>query len=143
MAVPSAVNITAIRIMNTSPPPTAARLSGRKPTMTHATATISPCITDVVAPPSVRPIMIVTRGTGAHRVGAGRRFRADRRAGQREERLLERVGPGLRLELGGRALGDDLAVIDDRDALRDALRFFHVVRRQENGDALALVQRLH
>jgi hypothetical protein len=27
--------------------------------------TINPCITDVVAPPSVRPIMMVTRGTGA------------------------------------------------------------------------------
>ena len=53
---------------------------------------------------------------------------------------LQRIGPGLRLQLVGRALRDDGPVVDDRDALRHAIRFVHVVRREEHRHLLRLVQ---
>ena len=42
----------------------------------------------------------------------------------------------------GRALRDDAAVVDDRDAVRHAVGFVHVVRGQEDGHAFGLVQML-
>ena len=47
---------------------------------------------------------------------------------------------GLLLQLLRRALRDDPAVVDDPDALRDAVRFVHVVRGEEHGDALGLIE---
>ena len=61
-------------------------------------------------------------------------------AGERQERLLQRLGAGLLLELVGRALRDDLAVIDDGDAVGDALGFLHVMRGEEDGDLLLFVE---
>src|SRR6266581_1700728 len=47
---------------------TARTLTGRKPAMRVTTKISVPCNTATVAPPSVRPIMIARRGTGATRV---------------------------------------------------------------------------
>ena len=63
--MPSAANSTAIITMNPSAMGTAKKLAGRKPASRHTTVTSRPCITATVAPPSVRPIMISMRGTGA------------------------------------------------------------------------------
>ena len=42
----------------------------------------------------------------------------------------------LRLEGGRGALGDDVTVVDDPDPGRQRIRFFEVLRRQEDGDAV-------
>ena len=42
----------------------------------------------------------------------------------------------LGLQLRGRALGDDLAVVDDPDPVGEHVRLLEVLRRQEDGDAL-------
>ena len=44
----------------------------------------------------------------------------------------------LRLELLWRALGDDVPVVDDPDAVREDVRLLQVLRRQEDGDAFLL-----
>ena len=41
-----------------------------------------------------------------------------------------------------RSLRHDPAVIDDRDPVRDAVRFVHVVRREKDGHAFGFVQML-
>ncbi len=79
---------------------------------------------------------------GAHHVHRRRGFLADRRAGEREERVLQRRRAGSRLELGGGADRDDAAVIDHGDAMRHAVGLVHVVRGEEHGDALGLVEPL-
>ena len=45
------------------------------------------------------------------------------------------VAGDLPLQLVGRAEGDDLAVVDDRDAVAERVRLLEVVRRQEHGRA--------
>ena len=64
MAVPKAVNTSAIENMNRSPQRTAA-MSGRKPIATVMRSTITPWMVAVVAPPKVRPNMMAMRETGA------------------------------------------------------------------------------
>ena len=54
--------------------------------------------------------------------------------------MLERVRLCLCLEFRRRSLGDDSAVVDDRDPVRDAIGFIHVMRREEDRDPLGLVQ---
>src|SRR5437588_12516691 len=76
----------------------------------------------------------------AHLVGGGGALVPDRRAGERQERRLQRMGAGLCLELCGRARGDDAPVVDHRDAIRHTVGFVHVVRREEHGDALGLIE---
>ena len=59
------------------------------------------------------------------------------------------VGPGNRvhartadlgLQRGGRPLGDDLALVDDPDPVREDVRLLEVLRRQEDGDAFLPAQ---
>ena len=47
---------------------TASTLTGRNPAIRVTTKISAPCSTGTVAPPSVRPIMIAKRGTGATKV---------------------------------------------------------------------------
>ncbi len=49
---------------------------------------------------------------------------------------LEARSADLRLERGGRALGDDVPVVDDPDTVGEHVRLLEVLRRQEDGDAL-------
>ena len=65
IAVASAEKITAISAITRNASGTARRLSGRNPAMRVTTKISVPCSTATVAPPSVRPIMIRRRGTGA------------------------------------------------------------------------------
>ena len=44
--------------------------------------------------------------------------------------------PDLGLERGRRALGDDVAVVDDPDPVREHVRLLEVLRGQEDGDAV-------
>ena len=60
--------------------------------------------------PHIRPMSRIGRLVGL--------FFADRVAGQGQKRLLQGLRPVCCFEFGRRALGDDLAVIDDGDALR-------------------------
>src|SRR6185436_17053890 len=56
-----------------------------------------------------------------------------------ERRLAGELDDVRRLELrdqfGRRAESDEMAVIDDRDAVAEALRLFHVVRREQHRTA--------
>src|SRR2546423_10435313 len=61
----------------------------------------------------------------AHLVGGGGALVPDRRAGQRQERRLQRIGAGLCLELRGRARGDDAPVIVYRHEIRPTPRYVH------------------
>ena len=54
-----------------------------------------------------------------------------------EQPDVERAGADRRLQLGGRALGDHLAVIDHRDALRQLVGLVEVLRAEEDRRALA------
>jgi hypothetical protein len=65
-------------------------------------------------------------------------------AGQRHEHVLEgavtddHLGCGQRPDqIGRHALRDDTSVIDDRDTVAQELGFVHVVRRQQDGAAVA------
>ena len=49
---------------------------------------------------------------------------------------LDRRPTHGRLELGGRALGDDVAVVDDPDAVGEDVGLLEVLRREEDGHAL-------
>src|ERR1700692_194906 len=64
----------------------------------------------------------------------------------REARLTRELDDVARIELGDqigrRAEGDELAMIDDRHAVAEPLRFFHVMRRQEDCSSL-LPEALH
>src|ERR1041384_4379347 len=92
--------------------------------------------TDIeLAPPRAREL--------PHRVSRGGALVADGGPGERQERRLERVGPGLFLELGRRPDRDDATVVDHRDAVRNAIRFIHVVRREKHGDPLGGVEGFH
>ena len=51
---------------------------------------------------------------------------ADAVPGQRDERVLEGAAAGLLSQCRSGALGDDPAMIDDRDAVGDVLRLRHV-----------------
>ena len=44
---------------------------------------------------------------------------------------LDPLAADLRLELVGRAAGDDLAVVDDRDRVGELVRLLEVLRRQQ------------
>ena len=69
------------------------------------------------------------------------RARSDGRehlGGRRRQRLvcqanLEPVSAHLTLELVRRAFGDHLAVVDDRDPVREAVGLLQVLRRQQDG----------
>ena len=50
---------------------------------------------------------------------------------------------GLLFQFRRRALRHDGAVVDDGDAVGDAVGFFHVMRGEEDGDALFFVEFLH
>ncbi len=64
-AMPSAAKTMATRAMRPRASGTAATWSGRNPAPRHTANTSRPWMTATVAPPSVRPIMISRRGTGA------------------------------------------------------------------------------
>jgi hypothetical protein len=49
---------------------------------------------------------------------------------------LERRPPDLRLQRLGRPAGDDLAVIDDRDPVRERVRLLEVLGGEEDGHAV-------
>ena len=49
---------------------------------------------------------------------------------------LERRAPDLGLQLGRRALGDDLAVVDDADAVGEDVGLLEVLRGEEHGHAV-------
>src|SRR5438309_10194049 len=80
------------------------------------------------SPPHAGDLAHLVRGRGA--------LVPDRRAGEREERRFERVGAGLVFKLRGRARGDEAPVVDDGDAVGHAIRFVHVVGREDDGDGL-------
>ena len=61
---------------------------------------------------------------------------------QREKRLLQSLAVGLRLEFLRRTLRDDLAVIDDGDALGHAVGFFHVMRGEKHRHLFFFVELL-
>ena len=65
IAVPSAQNTMAMSAMKPSAWGRPARLVGRKPASRQTISTSVPCRIAAVAPPSVRPIMMCVRGTGA------------------------------------------------------------------------------
>ena len=52
--------------------------------------------------------------------------------------LEDVLGAEPRDQPGRRVEGDHLAAIDDRDAVAEALRLLHVVRRQQHGAAARL-----
>ena len=54
-------------------------------------------------------------------------------AARREERLLERLGAVARLELVGRLEAEQLAVVEDPDAVREGLGLGEVVRAEQDG----------
>src|SRR5438093_1039397 len=87
------------------------------------------------SPPDAGDLTHLVRGGGA--------LVPDRRAGERQERPFQRVSAGLLLQLRRRTSGDDAPVVDHRDALRHAVRFVHVVGREEHGHALAAPEVLH
>ena len=49
---------------------------------------------------------------------------------------LDRRPPDLRLQLRGRALGDDVPVVDDPDPVGERVGLLEVLRGQEDGDAV-------
>src|SRR5436309_243044 len=75
-----------------------------------------------------------------HLVGGSGTLVANRRASELEEGSFERIGARLLLELGRRARGHDPAVVDHGDAVRDAVGFVHVMRREKHRDPLDLVE---
>src|SRR6266436_1339049 len=75
-----------------------------------------------------------------HLVGGSGTLVANRRASELEEGSFERIGARLLLELGRRARGHDPAVVDHGDAVRDAVGFVHVMRREKHRDPLGLVE---
>ena len=68
MAVPNAVNKSAIKNIKTNPTITKDRSVGLKPTSIEIRKTTTPCIDATVAPPSVLPIIILYLETGATKV---------------------------------------------------------------------------
>src|SRR5687768_7507718 len=80
---------------------------------------------------------------GAHPVDRRRGLLADGRAGEREERILERRRARPCLQLGGGSDGHDATVVDHRDTMRHAIRLIHVVRREEHRHAFRLIEALH
>src|ERR1051325_6303716 len=80
-------------------------------------------------------------GDLAHLVRGGRALVANRRAGEREERRLERIGAGLCLELGRRTRGDETPVVDHGDAVGHAVGLVHVVGGEEHrvADRIAVI----
>src|SRR6266571_2102112 len=80
------------------------------------------------SPPHAGDLAHLVRGRGA--------LVPDRRAGEREESRFERIGAGLVCKLRGRARRDEAPVVDDGDAIGHAIRFVHVVGREEHGHAL-------
>src|SRR6266851_624359 len=68
---------------------------------------------------------------------------ANRCAGEREEGRFQRIGAGLLLERRGRTRGDEPAVIDHRDAIRHAVGFVHIVRREEDRNTLGRIEIPH
>ena len=79
------------------------------------------------------------RAGGAGRRGAEARQHAPRRRRARprcDRRDLERRAPDLGLQLLGRAAGDDLAVVDDRDAVGQDVGLLEVLRGEEHRHAL-------
>ena len=61
---------------------------------------------------------------------------ADAVPGQRDEGILQRAAAGLLPQRRGGALGDDPAVVDDRDPVGDALCLLHVVCREKHRHVL-------
>src|SRR6185503_643693 len=69
-------------------------------------------------------------------------------AGQERDRLVgggadlegDDVAGDAALELGGGAGGDDLAVVDDEDAVAERVRLVEVVGGEEDGGAVAIAQ---
>src|SRR5712691_6857825 len=78
-----------------------------------------------------------------HLIGGGGALVANRCAGELEERRFERIGAGLLFELRGRTDGDDSSVVDHGDAIGNTVGLIHVVRREEHGDSLGLVEVSH
>ena len=88
------------------------------------------------APESSRTaIEPAVRGATDSPKGAQRRARGRAFAGVARDELDRRLGD-LRLQRGGRALGDDRAAIDDPDAVGQHVGLLEVLRRQEDGRAL-------
>jgi len=77
-----------------------------------------------------------------HLVGAAGVFVADAGAGEREEGVFEGLRVGLSLDFGGRALSDELAVVDYADAVGNAVGLIHVVGGEEDGHPFRLVHSL-
>src|SRR5690348_832603 len=96
-----------------------------------------------IAAIQLSPIAAPRGGELTHAVFRSSGFVAKRRAGEREKRAFERIGAGLLFEFRGCAPRDDCAVVHDRDAMRDAVGFVHVMRREKNGGALGLVEILY
>src|SRR5262249_9780727 len=68
---------------------------------------------------------------------------ANRGAGEREKRLLERLRLSRLLQFLRRAGSDNSAMVDDGDAMRHTVSLVHVVGCQKHGHLLGLVQLLH
>ena len=80
----------------------------------------------------MRELPHLVRGAGA--------LVADGGAGEREEGVFERSVLGLLLKSAGVPWATMLAVVDDADAMGDAVGLVHVVRGEKDGDALGLVE---
>src|SRR5665811_2131612 len=79
------------------------------------------------------------RRRGWARAAAGWRRAGSRRRARGRDRLDARL-PDLGLELGRRALGDDLALVDDPDPFRQLVGLLQVLGGEEDGDAIVAGQ---
>ena len=105
-----------------TPAPAAATASRMRGRMRRASTTIR------LSPPSWT-LALLDALDRPHRVGGGRQL-----AARRELDAIALADHGR--ELAARALGDDPPLVDDPDAIAEALRLLHVVGRVEDGHAL-------
>jgi hypothetical protein len=79
----------------------------------------------------------------AHAVDRRGLVLADAVSGQCDERVLQGAAAGLLPQRRSGPLGGDPAVVDDRDAIGDALRLLHVVRGEKHRHLLVAAERAH
>ena len=93
---------------------------------------------EVVSPCSQRTATLSGESCDELPEAAEDRRRPGRAAPGRRGRPRRSAGRSPPSALGGRALGDDVAVVDDPDPVGEDVRLLEVLRGQEDGDALLL-----